>query len=153
MSAAVNAGAPVRHRSRNPQQPKRSRYTDEAMSVTWYWHSSSRHIRLRDRPPPVAPCSDAAAEGRPVHRLTVVSVLQPDQLRQLRQAGDIGQRRGTHRGLRVGDQPGVGVEPTTRRIAASASSRSVRASASPRQSRTMGSRALASAAVLPMIAG
>ena len=32
MSAAVNAAAPMRHRSTNPQQPKRSRYTDEAMS-------------------------------------------------------------------------------------------------------------------------
>jgi hypothetical protein len=73
MSAAVNAGAPVRHRSRNPRQPKRSRYTDEAMSVTWYWLSSSRHIRLSDRLPPVASCSDAAPDGRRVHRLTAVA--------------------------------------------------------------------------------
>ena len=73
MSASVNSGALMRHRSRNPQQPKRSRYTDEAMSVTWYWPSSSRHIRLRDRLPPVTPCSDAAADGRPVHRLTLVA--------------------------------------------------------------------------------
>jgi hypothetical protein len=43
------------------------------MSVTWYWLSSSRHIRLSDRRPPVAPCSDAAPEGRPVHRLTAVA--------------------------------------------------------------------------------
>ena len=34
-SAAPNRPAgPARHRSRNPQQPKRSRYTDEAMSLT-----------------------------------------------------------------------------------------------------------------------
>src|ERR1700754_4179008 len=72
MSAAVNAGAPMRHRSRNPQQPKRSRYTDEATSVTWYWLSSSRHISLNDPRPPVAPCSDAAPDGRRVYRLTAV---------------------------------------------------------------------------------
>ena len=73
MSAAVNAAASMRHRSRNPQQPKRSRYTDEAMSVTRYRLSSSRHIRLSDRRPPVASCSDTAPDGRPVHRLTAVA--------------------------------------------------------------------------------
>ena len=72
MSASAKAGVPIRHRSRNPQQPKRSPYTDEAMSVTSYRPSSSRHIRLRDRLPPVALCSDATADGRAVHRLTAV---------------------------------------------------------------------------------
>src|SRR5262249_46852490 len=71
MSAAVNGGAWVRHRSMNPQQPKRSRYTDEAMSVTSCRHSNSRHIRLCDNVPPVTPHRDAAA-ATPVHRLTVV---------------------------------------------------------------------------------
>ena len=64
MSSGVNGGAPDRHRSRKPQQPNRSRYTDEATSVTWYSCSSSRHIRLRDSSPPVAWASDATAAGR-----------------------------------------------------------------------------------------
>jgi hypothetical protein len=37
----------VRHRSRNPQQPKRSRYTDEARSLTWYRYS--RYARDGER--------------------------------------------------------------------------------------------------------
>src|SRR6202040_2576359 len=70
-SASVSRDSePVRQRSRKPQQPKRSRNTSDATSLTSYLESKSCQTKLRSRCPPVLALSSATSASRPVQRLT-----------------------------------------------------------------------------------
>ena len=110
MSASVNAA-----RADAPQVQE----SPAAEAVPVHRRGDVRDLILAQQLPPHQAPRQVAA-GRPAQRrdggrqagppVDAGQVLQPDQLRQQRQAGDVGQRRGPHRGLRVGQQPGVGVE-------------------------------------------